>query len=244
MPLRETKLKGITMIEKLLGIEGHNGKYVFTGQNKYIDRSNLSVLFNAYGRLNFYDRTISVCESYETLNLPPIPLITRNKADAYGELGQIDKARQTYKQLLEEDYYDDTNHAFYSNFLADIGEYIEAYKEHEIAAMLDLSDPNRFMNLAIEMLNHHYVRIGEKTIEKISDQKQLFLYVMPLFAYALDISNTKARRMRIAEILMRRNQHSYAEMILNNKININNDDFQLFPLEYILKTDVDSIKSN
>lgn len=244
MPLRETKLKGITMIEKLLGIEGHNGQYVFTGQNKYIGRLNLGALFNAYGRLDFYDRTISVCESYETLNLPPIPLITRNKANAYGELGQTDKARQTYKQLMEEDYYDDTNHAFYSNFLADIGEYIESYKEHEIAAMLDLNDPDRFMNLAIEMLNHHYVRTSMESIEKFSDQKQLFLYVMPLFVYALEISNSNARRMRIAEILMHKNQHTYANMILSDEININNGDFQLFPLEYILKTDVDSIKNN
>ena len=244
MPLLETRLKGISMIEELLKIKEQDGVYVFTEPNRYINRFNLSVLFNAYGRLDFYSRTVSVCESYEALKLPPLPLVTRNKANAYGELGQIDKARQTYKQLLDEDYYDDTHHAFYSNFLADIGEYVESYKEHEIAAILDLYDPNRFMNLAIEILNHHYARINDESIEKISDQKELFLFVMPLFAYALDIGDTKARRMRIAEILMHRNQHSYADMILNNKIDINNGTFHLFPLEYILNTDVETIKNN
>lgn len=243
MPLPETKHKGISMIEELLAIKEQDGIYAFTGPNRYINRLNLGALFNAYSRLDFYNRTVSVCESYESLNLPPLPMVTRNKASAYGELGQIDKARQTYKQLLDEDYYDDTHHAFYSSFLADIGEYVESYKEHEIAAMLDLYDPNRFMNLAIEILNHHYVRISEESIEKISDQKELFLFVMPLFAYALEISDTKARRIRIAEILMHRNQHSYADMILNSKIDINSGIFHLFPLEYILKTDIETIKS-
>ena len=65
MPLRETKLKGISIIEELLGIQAVDGKYVLTTTKANIDKYNLAALFNAYGRLDFYDRTISVCESYE-----------------------------------------------------------------------------------------------------------------------------------------------------------------------------------
>ena len=243
MPLRETKLKGIAIIEDLLGIKEVNGKHVLTTTSVNIDRYNLAALFNAYGRLDFYDRTISVCESYETLNLPLLPLVIRNKADAYGELKMLDEARLTYKSLLQLDYYDDTNHAFYANFLADIGEYIEAYQEHEIATMLDLNDPNRFVNFAIEMLNHHYVRIDEETIVKLPPSDNIFFYVMPIFEYALRISSTNSVRTRIAEILMRRNQATYAELVLGEKTDIDKSLFQEFPLQYILKTNIDSIKN-
>ena len=243
MPLRETKLKGIALIEELLAIKEQNGKYVFTEQNRFITEHNMAALFNAYGRLDFYDRTISVCVSYEMLNLSPSPLVIRNKADAYGELGQVDKARQTYKQLLEQDYYDDSNHAFYGNFLADIGEYVEAYKEHEIAAMLDLYDTSRFMNLAIEMLNHHYVRTSDETIIRVTGQKDLFLYVMPVFFYALEINNSNTQRTQIAGMLMQRNQRTYAEMVLKGETEIDKEKFRTFPLDYILKTDIESLKS-
>lgn len=243
MPLRETKLKGISIIEDLLAIKEINGKYVLTTANVNVDKYNLAALFNAYGRLDFYDRTVSVCESYEALNLPFLPLIMRNKADAYGELKMVDEARKTYQSLLQLDYYDDSNHAFYGNFLADIGEYIGAYQEHELAAILDQNDPNRFINMAIEMLNHNYVRIDETTITKLPSSDNIFLYIMPIFEYALGISSTNSTRTRIAEILMRKNQTSYAEAILGERSDIDRSIFQEFPLQYILNTDIDSIKN-
>lgn len=242
MPLRETKLKGISIIEELLGIQAVDGKYVLTTTKANIDKYNLAALFNAYGRLDFYDRTISVCESYEGLNLPFLPLVMRNKADAYGELKMLAEARKTYRSLLQLDYYDDSTHAFYGNFLADIGEYVEAYREHEIATILDLTDPNRFINLAIEMLNHNYVRIDEETIIRLPSTENIFHYIMPIFEYALDISNTNSIRTRIADILMRRNQTIYADAILSERADVDRNPYQFFPLQYILKADIDAIK--
>lgn len=243
MPLRETKLKGISIIEELLGIKEVDGKYILTASSTNVDRFNLAALFNAYGRLDFYDRTISICESYETLNFPFLPLVMRNKADAYGELKMLDEARKTYKSLLELDYYDDTNHAFYGNFLADIGEYVEAYQEHEIAAMLDLNDSNRFISMAIEMLNHNYVRINEENIVKLPLSDNIFRYIMPIFEYALEISNTNSTRTRIAELLMRKNQTNYAAAILGEHSDIDRSLYQGFPLQYILEGNIDSIKN-
>lgn len=243
MPLQETKFKGVQIIENLLGIKEVNGNYTLTTANTNVDKYNLAALFNAYGRLDLYKRTISICESYEILDLPLLPLIIRNKADAYGELKQIDKAREAYKALLEIDYYDDTNHAFYAGFLADIGEYVSAYHEREIAAILDLNDPNRFNNLAIEILNHNYVRRDDNTIEKLVAFDNVFYYVMPIFMHMIEMSNTNYWKTQIVEILMRRNQIVYAEAILSGDLsNVDTSVFKDFPLQYILKCDRDSIK--
>ena len=57
-----------------------------------------------------------------------------------------------------ETYYDDdSNHAFYASFLENVEEYTEAYREREIAAMLDLNDANRFTSLGVHMLNYKNV---------------------------------------------------------------------------------------
>lgn len=243
MPLQETKFKGVQIIENLLGIKEVNGNYTLTTANTNVDKYNLAALFNAYGRLDLYKRTISICESYEKLDLPLWPLIIRNKANAYGELKQIDKAREAYKALLEMDYYDDTNHAFYAGFLADIGEYVSAYHEREIAAILDLNDPNRFNNLAIEILNHNYVRRDDNTIEKLAPFDNVFYYVMPIFMHMIEMSNTNYWKTQIVEILMRRNQIVYAEAILSGDLSsVDTSVFKDFPLQYILKCDRDSIK--
>lgn len=246
MPLQETKLKGVRIIENILGVKEVNGKYVLTvaNTNKNIDKYNLSALFNAYVRLDLYERTISVCESCEALDLPLMPLIIRNKAAAYGELKIIDKAREAYKTLLQMDYYDDTNHAFYASFLGDIGEYINAYHEREIAAILDKNDPARFINLAIEILNYGYARCNEQTITKVAMSDNVFNYVMPIFLHVIETSNTNSFRTQITEILMRRNQIAYAEAILSGDTSgIDTSVFKNFPLQYVIKSDIDSVKS-
>lgn len=243
MPLQETKLKGVRIIEDVLDIKEVNGNYVLTTANRNIDKNNLAALFNAYGRLDLYERTISVCESYETLDLPLLSLIIRNKADAYGELKKIDKAQEAYKTLLEMDYYDDTNHAFYASFLSDIGEYVSAYHEREMATLLDLNDPDRFKDLAIQIINYKYVRHDEKTISKLAGSDNVFHYAMPIFIHVIEMSNANYLRTQIAEILMRKNQIAYAEAILSGDItNIDTSIFENFPLQYILKYDRDSIK--
>lgn len=243
MPLQETKLKGVRIIENVLGVKEINGDYVLTTTNRNIDKNNLAALFNAYARLDLYDRTISVCESYEKLDLPLLPLIVRNKADAYGELKKIDEAQKVYKTLLEMDYYDDTNHAFYASFLTDIGEYVSAYHERELAILLDINDPMRFRDLAIHILNYNYVRRDEKNISKLAATDNAFRYVMPIFIHIIEMSNANYLRTQIVELLMRKNQTDYAEAILSGDVsNIDTSIFEDFPLQYILKYDKDSIK--
>ena len=119
---------------------------------------------------------------------------------------------------------------------------MEAYREYEIAAMLDLNDPNRFVNLAIEILNNHYIRTSETSIVKLPQTENVFFYIMPMFIYALEISNTNAIRTRIAELLLRRNQNSYANAIIRGN-DIDQSQFHRFSLDYILNTDVESIKT-
>ncbi|MCI9527205.1 MAG: hypothetical protein HFH37_09860 [Lachnospiraceae bacterium] len=109
--------------------------------------------------------------------------------------------------------------------------------------MLDLYDTSRFMNLAIEMLNHHYVRTSDETIVRVTGQNDLFLYVMPVFFYALEINNSNTQRTQIAGMLMQRNQRTYAEMVLKGETEIDKEKFRTFPLDYILKTDIESLKS-
>lgn len=247
MPLQETKLKGVRIIENILGVKEVDGNYILTvaNTNRNIDKYNLSALFNAYVRLDLFERTISVCESCEELDLPTImPLIIRNKAAAYGELKIIDKAQEAYETLLQMDYYDDTNHAFYASFLGDIGEYVNAYHEREIAAILDKNDPARFINLAIEILNYGYVRCDEQTITKLAMSDNEFNYAMPIFLHVIEMSNANSFRTQIIELLMRRDQSAYAEAILSgNTSGIDTSILQNFPLQYVLKSDIDSVKS-
>ena len=242
MPLRETKLKGVTIIENLLDIHNIKGKYVISSPSKHISENTLGALFNAYIRLDFYERTISVCESYESLELPLFSLVMRNKASAFASLKRYKDARKTYLQLLETDYFDDTNHAFYASFLDDIGDYTGAYREYEIAAILDLSDANRFLNLAIHMLNCNYVRTSPEDIVRLKKSDDVIDYAMPLFMHAIEIDGSNDKRTRVAEILMRKKQTNYAQAIVHHQP-IDDTRFMRYPLEYILSANIDEIKS-
>ena len=242
MPLRETRLKGVAIIEKLLGIHNIKGQYLLSGVSKYINENTLGALFNAYMRLDLYERTISVCESYEQLDLPLNSLVMRNKASAFASLKRYEEARKTYLGLLETDYYDDSNHAFYASFLDDMGDYAGAYIEREIAAILDLNDANRFINLAIHILNYSYVRISADNLVKIKKSDEVIHYVMPLFMHAVEIDGSNEKRTRVAEILLRKNQTNYAKAIMQHQL-IDDSKLITYPLDYILSANIDEIKS-
>lgn len=242
MPLRETRLKGVAIIEKLLEIHNVKGRYSMSSPSKYISENTLGALFNAYLRLDLHERTISVCESYEHLDLPLHSLVIRNKASAFASLKRYDDARNTYLQLLEVDYYDDSNHAFYASFLEDIGDYAGAYIEREIAAILDLNDANRFINLAIHILNHSYVRTNENNLVRIKTSDEAIQYAIPLLLHAVQIDGSNEKRTKVADILLRRNQVKFAQAIMQHQLI---DDSRLinYPLEYILSANIDEIRS-
>jgi len=240
MPTRDNKMRGVVLVEGLLGIKEKDGHYLIERIEK-ASQNNLAALFNAYGRLDLYDRTISICEFYETSELPQMPMVIRNKADAFNELKQIDEAQKTYKRLLEIDYYDDSNHAFYASFLSDINDYLGAYKEGEIAAILDINDPQHFLGLAVEILNNHYVRVSKQEIVKIPSFKKILLAVMPLFLYSLEIRDSNDLRTTIANILYKRNQYSYAQSIVDKK-QLDQSDFNTYPLQFVLDADIEEIK--
>lgn len=242
MPLHETRLKGVEIIEKLLDIHNIKGRYLISSPSKYTNENTLGALFNAYIRLDLHERTISVCESYEQLDLPLHSLVIRNKASAFASLKRYDDAKKTYLQLLEADYYDDSNHAFYASFLDDIGDYARAYIEREIAAILDLNDANRFINLAIHMLNYNYVRTSAEDLVRIKKADEIIHYAMPLFMHAVEIDGSNEKRTRVAEVLLRKNQANYAQAIMQHQI-LDNSKLMNYPLEYILSANIDEIKS-
>ena len=154
-----------------------------------------------------------------------------------------DDAKKTYIDLLESDYYNDTNHAFYASFLTDIGDYSGAYKEREIAAILDLNDAGHLIALGIFMINHHYTRKDQETIIKIKQTHEIFNYIMPLFIKAVDIDSSNDKRTRVAEILVKRHQNNYAQAIIDQKP-IDSSTFIQYPLDYILSADIDKIKAS
>ncbi len=166
----------------------------------------------------------------------------RNKASAFASLKRYDDARNTYLQLLEVDYYDDSNHAFYASFLEDIGDYAGAYIEREIAAILDLNDANRFINLAIHILNHSYVRTNENNLVRIKTSDEAIQYAIPLLLHAVQIDGSNEKRTKVADILLRRNQVKFAQAIMQHQLI---DDSRLinYPLEYILSANIDEIRS-
>lgn len=243
MPLRETKLKGVAIIENLLEIHNSQGEYLISPSSRHVNEDTLGALFNAYIRLDFHERTISVCESFEKqkLELPLLSLVMRNKASAYDSLKRYEEARRTYLQLLEIYYYDDSNHAFYASFLENVEEYTEAYHEREIAAILDLNDANRFIGLGVHMLNYSNVRISRNEILRLKKSNEVLNYVMPLFLQGIEISSSNEKRIEVADILMRKNQKNYAQAILGHRP-IDDTNFIKYPLEYILSANIDEIR--
>lgn len=243
MPLRETKLKGVAIIENLLEIHNSQGEYLISPSSRHLNEETLGALFNAYIRMDFHERTISVCESFEKQKpeLPLMSLVMRNKASAYDSLKRYEEARQTYLQLLETYYDDDSNHAFYASFLENVEEYTEAYREREIAAMLDLNDANRFTSLGVHMLNYKNVRISKSEIIRLKKSDEILNYVMPLFLHAIEISSSSEKRIEVADMLMRRNQKNYAQAILEH-LPVDDTNFEKYPLEYILSANIDEVR--
>ena len=244
MPSTDVKQKGVALIEDLLGIKKKDGKY-YAEHLKHASPQNIAALFNAYTRMNYHDRSISVSEFYETSALPQstTSLIMRNKASAFSELKEVEKAKTTFEALLDMDYYDDTNHGFYASFLADNGDYPGAYREEEIAAILDRSDSSRFINLAIEILNHHYIRTSADSLTRTQNSAEQIDAIMPLFLYAIEMGgHSQAIRTRVAEILYRRNQMGLAQAVMA-KTKIDRSEFNCYPLDYILNADIEKIKN-
>ena len=239
MPLRETKLKGVEIAENLLDIVYENS--IVTIRNpRLISDSKIATLFNAYGQLDFYERTLAFCNAYEKLDLSQSAVILRNKADAFAELQMIEDAKAAYKALLNFDYNNDTNHSFYAGFLSEQGDYIGAYKEREIALALDPNDASRYMNLAIEVLNHHFLRENENLISRQTNREKLIKAILPMFIYAINISTGENVRHRVVEILYRQNLKDYAEKILSGQP-IDMSNMNEYPLSYIRSLTLENI---
>ncbi len=81
--------------------------------------------------MDFHERTISVCESFEKQKpeLPLMSLVMRNKASAYDSLKRYEEARQTYLQLLGKLIMTMIpTMRFMLLFLENVEEYTEAYR--------------------------------------------------------------------------------------------------------------------
>ena len=235
MPLGETKLRAVSLLEDMLTIKFAENKCSIADPSLLTDKK-IATLFNTYTRLDFYERTLAFCEQYESIGLPQSALILRNKADALDELHNYEGAEKAYKELLDFDYYDDTNHAFYASFLSGQRKFSDAYKEREIALALDPNDASRYLNFAIEIWNHHYVRESDDVIVLQTNRDRINNAVLPFLYSALKIG-TEDLKQRVLELLYRQNLKEIAEKIILGE-EIGEEGLDKFPINYVLKMKV------
>ena len=233
MPDPLKKLQGVSLIERLIGVFEDHGSYQVSDL-QHASSNNLAALFNAYSRTKLYSRAVEISTALEAQHCPYISLILRNKASSLDDLNEDKAAEMVYKNLLQLEYYDDTNHAFYASFLTKQGKYAEAYHEREIAARLDSRDSNRFYQMGVFILNEQYIRKDENTIIKEHNHSVVTSNAVAFFVYALQLSymNDELRH-SIGNVLYRRNEVELANQVLS-KQPLDKSLLDVFALSYVL----------
>ncbi len=202
-PSAALKERGRLLVEEFLHVKHTEEGPVFVGPSNPNHLRGFGVLFDAYRNLGRHDWILTVIASAERL-IGPESLFVRNKASALSKLGRAQEAEAEFKRALENDPGDDTAHLFYSGFLSDHGRYKESYEEHELTIVCDPDDPRGWSSMAIEILNHGYVRDASGTITGPVQRRIRLKYAFPLLQRALGYAaNKRSMLQQIITILVR-----------------------------------------
>jgi len=157
-------------------------------------------------------------------------LFARNKARALHKLRLNEEAEAAFERAVEIDPRDDTLHAFYADFLDDLGRYDEAYVEYEKAICGDPNDGNRFINLANHIMLRGVLRGGTNDfIGPVSIQERVKV-AMPLYLKGIEISPHKRRD--VVAALVRFRQLAEAQEIQEGRVP--DGQYDTSALEYVL----------
>jgi tetratricopeptide (TPR) repeat protein len=181
--------RGRILIENYLGISHSEQGLTIERSNKAKD-AGFALLFNFYFRMGKHEWIEAIASAAKDFGLETA-VILRNLARSYASQGKYQAAEEMYKYAVEMHPEDDTTYAFYGDFLDDLGRYDSAYETTEQGVLADPNDGNRFINLAIQILNRGYVRDADRKLVGPKDMKTRLKHAIPYFVKAMDISGQR-----------------------------------------------------
>ena len=169
----------------------------------------LGLLFNFYFRNGHPDWVVSVCESADAKGYYTAA-VARSLGRALAAVGRREDAEAAFTRATEQ-YDDSSTHQFFGDFLSLTGRHREAYEQSELGVIRAPTSATAFMNLAIDVLNHQYVRVASGEIAEV-DEDAALRAAIPLIVAGVEIGGLSDRE-RAVSLLVRRNARSEAEAI-------------------------------
>lgn len=230
-PNRDLRVRGRRMVEDYLTVEHTPDGPKLSRRPPGEYRQAAAALFNVYLNENQYDWVISIADSLEETVGSDV-LFARNKARALHKLRLNDEAEAAFKYAIGIDSVDDTLHAFYADFLDDLGRFADAYQEFELAICGDPNDGNRFVNLANHiMLRGVYRDANDALVGPISGRQQRLRLAMPLYLKGIEIS--PERRRNVISAMVNYEQITEAQELHEGRLPTGQ--YDTGPLEYVMK---------
>jgi uncharacterized protein (TIGR02996 family) len=227
---RNLRARGRKMVEDFLGVEHtpQGPKLAGRPPGEYISAA--IAIFNEYLYESQYNWVISIADSLEE-QVGSDVLFARNKARALHKLGMNREAEEAFERAVELYPHDDTLHAFYADFLDDLGRYNEAYEEYEKAICSDPNDGNRFINLANHIMLRGVYRDDTFVFAgPVAGAPQRLKLAMPLYMKGIEVSPQKRRD--VVNALVRFGQVNEAQEIQEGQVP--GGQYNFAPLQYVL----------
>jgi hypothetical protein len=170
----------------------------------------IGLLCNFYYASNRPDWVKSACESMKQAG-HNTTVTDRNLARALGELGS-DEAENAFNAAILR-HADAQTHAFFSAYLNKQGRQREAYEQSELAAINStvLGRAVSFYNLAVDILNHGYVRDADGEVVAVQEENALRAAI-PIVFSSVELGDQSDREDAV-NMLVRRNALLEAQAI-------------------------------
>ena len=170
----------------------------------------VGLLCNFYFGSNRPEWVKSACESLMQAGHNSAT-IRRNLARALGELGS-DNAEAAFREAIAH-HADSQTHTFFGNYLNKQNRHREAYEQSELAAINSgsLGRPVAFYNLAVDILNHNFVRKANDEVEAV-DEESALRTAIPIIAASVEFGDLSDREDAVS-MLVRRNALVEAQAI-------------------------------
>lgn len=211
-PQPQQKQKGRGFIENFMNIEYDNGLPVASKSTQ--DESVLLMgIFNIYIAQEDWKSIISFCTSAIKYGLDD-SIITRNKVRAFIELRDYSSAEAGLLTAVEEHPADDALQTLLSSLYRQMGDYEKALIAQEKALLINPQDANHYLNLSIDILNRGLVHNDMGEIIGPIDQKKRLSECFAIMNNALDIDPSPATRIKIVDILAKRNANKEASEVM------------------------------
>ncbi|SHN48251.1 hypothetical protein [Cryptosporangium aurantiacum] len=204
--------RGRLMLETYLKVEraaGSAGPTLVADPGIPLFDHAVGLLFNFYFRAGQPAWVTSVCESVQRSNFASAT-IDRNYARALADLGRYGDAETAFRAAIER-YDDSVTYQFFADYLNKRERHQEAYEQAESGVAAAPTSANALLNLAIDILNHGYVRNAAGEIVHVDDDHALRSAV-PLIVAAVNVGDLADRQSAVG-FLVRRNAMHEAQAI-------------------------------